>query len=99
MGAELKNRLILLALAPLLLCASLLWWLRYAGAVIASPQRAWRLAVAKDQLANAAFNGHEDETISSRAARARDAGRRWGCVLCRWLDALDSDHCDKSRGV
>ena len=31
--------------------------------------------------------------------RARDGGRRWGCLLCRLLDALDPGHCDKSRGT
>lgn len=93
------QRLLLLLAVPLLLAASLLWWVRFAWAWVVSPARAWRLALAKDQLANAALNGSEDETISSRAARARDAGRRWGCVLCRWLDALDPGHCDKSRGI
>lgn len=62
-------------------------------------QRLLNIAIAIDQLAYVAANGHEDETISSRAARARDEGRAWGCVLCRWLDRLDPDHCDKSRGV
>lgn len=55
--------------------------------------RAWRLAVSFDQLANTAFGGHEDETISSRAGKARLKGRPWGCVLCKWLDWFDPDHC------
>lgn len=67
-------------------------------AAIASPhgRRAWTLAIAYDQLANAAFGGHEDETISSRAGRARRQGKRWACVLCRLLDAIDPDHCERS---
>lgn len=92
-------RLILLALAPLLAVVPLLWAVRFAWAVLVNPRRAWRLAVAMDQLGNAALNGHEDYTLSHRAAVARDAGRRWGCVLCRLLDAIDPGHCDKSRGT
>lgn len=74
-------------------------WLRYCWAVLTSHERAWRLAVSLDQFANAVTNGHEDETISSRANRARLAGRRWGCILCRFLDVLDKDHCAKSAGT
>ena len=55
-----------------------------------------RVAVAIDQLFNALFNGDEDETISSRAAKARLKGKRWGCVLCRFLDWLDPNHCTNS---
>lgn len=90
------TRFYLLLLYPLCLLASIVAAFRMAWAIAANPARAWRLAVAHDQLANAAFNGHEDETISSRAGKARRAGRRWGCVLCRLLDALDKDHCERS---
>lgn len=55
-----------------------------------------RVAVAIDQLLNAVFAGDEDETISSRAEKARHKGRRWGCVLCKVLDWLDKDHCKNS---
>ena len=55
-----------------------------------------RVAVAIDQLFNALLNGDEDETISSRAAKARSKGKRWGCVLCRFLDWLDPNHCTNS---
>ncbi|WP_097135517.1 MULTISPECIES: hypothetical protein [unclassified Pseudomonas] len=65
-------------------------------AALVGSQRAWRLAIAHDQLVNAALGGHEDETISSRAGKAARAGRRWGCVLCRFLDRLDSRHCERS---
>lgn len=57
---------------------------------------AWGVAVALDQLANAVLCGDPDETISSRAAKAARRGRRWGCVLCRLLDALDPGHCERS---
>ena len=61
-----------------------LWLLCQIAAVIASvwmliaalmgSRRAWTLAVAHDQLANAAFGGHEDETLSSRAGKAARSG-------------------------
>ena len=38
--------------------------------------------------------GNPDETISSRAAKARNAGRWWGCIFCRLIDKLDPNHCD-----
>ena len=56
--------------------------------------RAWRLAVSFDQLANTAFGGNEDETISSRAAKAAREHRAWGCVLCKALDWFEKDHCE-----
>lgn len=57
----------------------------------------WRIAVALDQLANVVlFLGDPDETLSSRAEKARRRGKRWGCVLCALLDRLDPDHCRKS---
>jgi len=49
-----------------------------------------------DQLANAAFGGHEDETLSSRAGKAAREGKRWACVFCRLLDRLDPNHCEKA---
>jgi hypothetical protein len=52
--------------------------------------------IAADQLLNALLRGWADETISSRAAKARLEGKTWGCVLCRILDVFDQDHCRKS---
>lgn len=49
--------------------------------------------VAADALLNTILGGLPDETISARAARAQQAGRRWGCILCRLLDRLEQDHC------
>ena len=65
---------------------------------IANHPRALRALEAVDQVGNALSGGDPDMTISWRAAIARDQGKRWGCVLCRWLDRLDPDHCDKSIG-
>lgn len=54
------------------------------------------LLISLDQLGNTILGGLPDETISSRAAKAKLSGKKWGCVLCKWLDKLDKDHCDKS---
>lgn len=94
-----KERLVLVLLAPVLTVAPLLTLVRYLWAILTSPRRAWKIAIGYDQLVNVAANGSEDETVSSRAARARDEGRRWGCVLCKVLDWIDPNHCDKSRGI
>lgn len=65
-------------------------------AAITGSRRAWKLAVSYDQLANTAFGGDEDETLSSRAGKAARKGKRWACILCKLLDALDPDHCENS---
>jgi len=87
-----KRVLLFLLLIPCLLVSllGLVWML---CAVIGGSDRAHRLAVSFDQLANTAFGGDVDETISSRAAKASRKGKRWGCVLCKWLDWFDPDHC------
>jgi hypothetical protein len=59
--------------------------------------RKWLLGVfvAFDECAGAWFpRALPGETISARAATARDHGHRWGCWLCRFLDWLEADHCD-----
>ena len=98
------KRLWLMLLAPLLVLAQLWFNIKYIYCVIVNPNEAWRLAVSVDQTANAAFNGHEDETISSRAGRHcsdshPEDRERWACLLCKLLDKLDPDHCNKSIGV
>ena len=59
-------------------------------------QYIWKQLIAFDQSINALFNGDVDETISSRAGKAMINGKRWGCVLCRFLDWFDKDHCIKN---
>lgn len=87
--------LLLWAIASLAAMVSLCLGLVY---LVFSPRRFWRVMLAHDQAANAAFGGSEDETISSRAGRAARRGDRWGCVLCKLLDRLDRGHCEKSIG-
>lgn len=61
--------------------------------------RYWRVAIGFDQTGNAVLGGNPDETLSSRAARAMNRGERWGCILCKLLDHVQKDHCQKSLGV
>lgn len=49
-------------------------------------QYALNYAILLDQAVNTVFGGSPNETISERAAKARNAGRQWGCVLCRFLN-------------
>lgn len=41
--------------------------------------------------------GSYNETVSRRAAYARDAGVTWGCVLCKVLDFINRGHCDNAK--
>lgn len=94
------NRVRLLLIWLLCLLASSYAALRMLYAIAVNPQRAWVMAIAHDQLANAAANGDPDETISSRANRGRtERQKKWGCRLCRVLDWLDPGHCSDSAGI
>lgn len=55
-----------------------------------------RVLLGVDQLFNAIFGGDEDETISSRAAKAAQKGKKWGRWLCKLLHKLDPYHCPKA---
>ena len=98
------KRLYLILLFPLLVLALAWWAIKYLWAIAFAPDHAWDLAISVDQTANAAFNGSPDETISSRAGRhCRDSHpedrEKWACLLCKLLDKLDPNHCEKSIGV
>lgn len=93
------KRLRLLLLWCICLAASSFAALRMLYAIFSNPARAWVLAVAHDQLANAAANGDPDETISSRAWRGTQENKPGWCVLCRLLDWIEKDHCKKSEGT
>lgn len=58
-----------------------------------------RVLIAFDRLMNAVFRGKDQETISRRAARARGQKKRWGCLLCAFLDKLDPGHCDREISI
>jgi hypothetical protein len=52
--------------------------------------------VGLDQWVNTWFGGDPDETISSRAGKAKEKGRNWAIGLCGALDLVDEDHCETS---
>jgi hypothetical protein len=54
------------------------------------------LLILLDQAGNTLAGGSPNETISERAAKARNAGRTWGCVLCRFLNWINPGHCDNA---
>ena len=88
-----KSRLILLGLLPVLAVGSVLSLARYVIAIPTAPKRAWKVALAVDDLANVAGNGHLGQSISSRAAHAAVAGKTWGKIVCKGLNTLDPGHC------
>lgn len=56
----------------------------------------WRVLIAFDRFANVVTFGKPNQTISSRAALARNNKRYWGCLLCWLLEKLDPNHCDEA---
>ena len=58
------------------------------------------LLILLDETGNTLTGGSPNETISERSAKARAAGRKWGCVMCAFLGWCASkiaghtvDHC------
>ena len=92
------KRLLLLAVLFLAVITFVWWIVRYIWYWFFDTNVSWKLAVSMDQLANTTMNGSEDETISSRAGRHKDT-EKWACLLCKLLDKLDPNHCEKSIGV
>ena len=59
--------------------------------------KAWfvRVLIAIDACGQVLFPyGIPGETISARAGKAQRRGKRWGCVLCRFLDLFEKGHCE-----
>lgn len=93
------TRLALLGIWLLCVVAGALATVQMLWSILVGSPKAWRLAKAFDRVGNAATGGDDKETISSRANRAVQEKRRWGCVLCRLLDRFEKDHCKKSAGI
>ena len=72
---------------------SLVWMIPTA---LSSGPRFLRIAVGFDNAASACFGGDGHTTISKRAYLAMQAGKKWGCVLCKLLDSIQKDHCEKA---
>ena len=49
-----------------------------------------------DRALNVATGGSSDETMSSRAGKEMEKGKLWACVLCKFLNIFQKDHCLKS---
>lgn len=55
------------------------------------------LAILLDEAVNTLAGGDPGETISSRAYKAQQANKRWGCVLCKALAWITrGNHCQKA---
>lgn len=83
----------LVLIIPVLLLAGVVIGLRYVWCIATNVPKAWQIALSIDDSANVALNGRLGQSISSRAAYAQQAGRRWGCILCRLLDDVSPHHC------
>jgi hypothetical protein len=51
-----------------------------------------RVTEEADVLVNVATGGKQDETISSRSARAAERGSKFGIVMSKFLDVFQRDH-------
>lgn len=56
----------------------------------------WNILLTIDQGINTILGGDPDETISSRAAKRRKEGARWACILCKFLNIFDKNHCNEN---
>lgn len=90
------KRLALLALFVLVIAGLLFTALRYLTCIITNPEKGWHIAFMVDETCNVDANGKVNWTISARAAKAWYAGKTWGCVLCKVLDAIQPGHCAKA---
>lgn len=68
------------------------------GVIVAviNHDRAWHILKGYDILGNCSLNDYTIQTISERAAKAREDGKKWGCIVCDFLDFFDKKHCDKT---
>lgn len=49
-----------------------------------------------DEAFNVLTGGDANETMSSRAGKGQREGKKWACILCRFLDIFQRDHCARS---
>lgn len=79
---------------PLLI---LLLWIQ---TLVGAKDRALKMAIGIDQAGNAGIGGSEDETISSRAGRAKRDGKRWGPAAVAFIDFFfGKGHCEANIGI
>jgi hypothetical protein len=94
-----KRRLLILTLVLPCALAGFLSLLYLPIAILIGSERGWRMLVGYDRIANAMTGGSDRETISSRANRGQQEGTVGWCLLCRLLDLIEQDHCNKSAGI
>lgn len=71
-----------------------LWVMQLMQGLFGSPDRSINMACALDQQGNALFGGDPRMTISERAGIAAMAGKRWGLLSAKLIDAVFGDgHC------
>ncbi len=83
----------LVLILPLLVLAFAVILARYLTCILLDVRKAWLIALSIDDAANVACNGRLGQSISSRAAVAWSAHKRWGCILCKLLDEVSPNHC------
>lgn len=90
------KRIGLALILPIILLGLVFTALRYVTCIFTNPEKGWHVALMVDETCNVDANGRVNWTISARAAKAWYAGHWWGCVLCKLLDAMQSEHCAKA---
>lgn len=86
----------MLLLFPLLALGLLFVLMRYLTCIFTNQEKAWHIAVLIDEAANVSANGAVNMTISARAALAAQKNETWGCVLCKILGWIQTNHCQNS---
>lgn len=84
----------LILLFPVLVIGCIYSMIRYLTTCFFNTDKAWQIAFQVDELANVGANGKKNTTISARSARARNANKTWGCVMCKFLNYFQKNHCD-----
>jgi hypothetical protein len=92
------TRIQMVFIYPFIVLACLLAVLWLPVAIALGSDRAPRIMIAADRMANTVFGGQAYETISSRSYRGQREGVKVWCVLCKILNVVEKDHCKKSDG-
>lgn len=94
-GKWLFQTIVLLFLAVVVLVLEKLVFIKLIIVAIINQPRAWHILLGYDILGNCSLNDYLIQSISERAAKARRDGKKWGCVVCDFLDVFDKAHCAK----
>ncbi len=92
------KRLFLLLVLPVLVFGLLVALGQYLLFIATNPDKGFAIARDIDVTTSTALNGKGETTISARTARARNAGKTWGCVMCKFYALFQPDHCDIALG-